>query len=257
MHLACDAHLHIFDSGAGSVEQYQALQTQLGTRRAVVVQPRAYGTRNHVTLDAIARLGIAHTRGVAVVHPDITDAQLSAMHEGGIRGVRMSLYTPTYAAVSFDMLEPLAQKIKSLGWHLQLHWTADQIAQHASSLLGLPVPIVFDHLARLPAAGFKQHPAFAVVQELLLRGSAWVKLSGAYLCSEQGHPYSDVEGLASTLVDMAPDRLVWGSDWPHVTETPPKPSDRDLFDLLAEWTNGDALIRERVLVHNPALLYGF
>jgi predicted TIM-barrel fold metal-dependent hydrolase len=261
LHLACDSHLHIFDSSEGGVPQHQTVQSLLGTDRAVVVQPRAYGIDNRITLEAIATLGIERTRGIAVVHPDISDATLKAMHAGGIRGVRMSLYTAAHAAVSFDMLEPLANKIKNLGWHLQLHWTADQIAEHANRLLALPVPIVFDHMARLPTTNTIKHPAFAVVKELLTRGDAWVKLSGAYLCTEQsqsqGTPYADVKHLAQMLLDLAPTRLVWGSDWPHVTEVHHKPNTRILFDLLADWTNHDESLCQQVLVTNPAQLYGF
>ncbi len=264
---ACDAHLHILDAALdprstpaqdATVGQYRQVQAHLGTQRAVVVQPRLYGTDNHVTLDAIARMGVAHTRGIAVVHPDISDAELLALHAGGIRGVRLSLYTPHQAAVSFEMTEPLAHRVQHLGWHLQLHWTADQIAEHAHLLMRLPTPVVFDHLARLPVPEAQRHPAFVVVSELLQRGRAWVKLSGAYLCSTQapGSGYTDLTDMARAWVALAPKRLVWGSDWPHVTETHAKPDDSELFDLLHTWTGSDTL-RHRVLVDNPAELYGF
>ncbi len=265
--LACDAHLHILDATLdartephqdATVEQYQQLQRLLGTQRAVVVQPRPYGTDHRVTLDAIAWLGLANTRGVGVVHPDIADHELNRLHDGGIRGVRMSLYTTHNAVVGFDMLVPLAHRIHAMGWHLQLHWTADQIAAHAHLLLTLPVTVVFDHLARLPLPQGVRHPAFAVVRELLQQGRAWVKLSGAYLNTALpvGQGYADLKPIAQAWVDLAPDRLVWGSDWPHTTETHRKPDDSELFDLLYDWTQHPN-IAERVLVHNPARLYGF
>lgn len=264
---ACDAHLHIYDSRfqavAPTVEQattedYRRVQALLGTRRAVIVQPRTYGTDNSATLDAIARLGAASTRGIAVLHPDVTDDALERLHAGGIRGVRFSLYTQANAAVGFDMVETLAHRIAGLGWHLQLHWTADQFAAHRDLLLRLPTPIVFDHLARLPLPGGTGHPAFALVSELLARGNGWLKLSGAYLDSIVGEAgrYADIAPIAKAWVRTAPERLVWGSDWPHFTEPDRKPDDALLFDLLTDWA-GDDTVRHRILVDNPARLYGF
>ncbi|MGH8784520.1 MAG: amidohydrolase family protein [Cupriavidus necator] len=264
---ACDAHIHVFDPRhAGStpappdatVSHYRQVQARLGTTRAVVVQPRPYGTDNTVTLAAIAELGIDHARGVAVLRPDVMDRELQALHDGGIRGARFTLYTPEHAAVGFDQVEPLAHRVQGWGWHLQLHWTADQIVAHAAMLERLPTALVFDHMARLPAEAGTRHPAFAVVSKLLLEGRAWVKLSGPYLCSRGGAAgrYADVAPLARAWVCCAPDRLVWGSDWPHVTEGGHRPDDLDLFDLLSDWA-GTEEIRRRVLVDNPAALYGF
>ncbi len=265
---ACDAHLHIYDAALdvrtpevlrnATVAQYERLQALLGTQRSVVVQPRPYGTDHRVTLDAIARLGIANTRGIGVVHPGVSDAELQTLHQGGIRGVRFSLYTPHQAVVDFDMVEPLGHRLHELGWHLQLHWTAEQIVTHADLLLRLPTTLVFDHLARLPVPAGATHPAFALVRELIATERAWVKLSGAYLCSQQatgsGHP--DVTDMARAWASLAPDRLVWGSDWPHTTEPDHKPDDTELLDLLLTWTGSEALYRQ-VLVDNPAQLYGF
>uniref|UniRef100_UPI003F4908C7 amidohydrolase family protein n=1 Tax=Cupriavidus yeoncheonensis TaxID=1462994 RepID=UPI003F4908C7 len=264
---ACDAHLHIYDPrfaalapavASATVEDYRGLQALLGTRRAVIVQPRCYGTDNSATLDAIRKLGIANARGVAVVRPDVTEETLHALHAGGIRGIRFSLYTETHAVVGFEMVELLANRVAELGWHLQLHWTADQIVAHRDLLARLRTPLVFDHLARLPLPEGIAHPAFALVSELLARGNAWLKLSGAYLDSVVGAAgrYADIDPVALAWVRTAPERLVWGSDWPHSTETRFKPDDALLYDLLAHWTRTDAL-RRQVLVDNPAKLYGF
>jgi D-galactarolactone isomerase len=269
---ACDSHIHIYDPrfpqvdgpaltgtpADAAVTDYRRIQKRLGTERTVVVQARAYGTDNSCVLDAIAQLGLGRTRGIAVVTPDVDDATLARLHAGGIRGVRMSLHAARGAATRIDMLEPLARRIAPLGWHLQLHLQADQIAAHAPVLRHLPCAVVFDHLARLPPGeAALRHPAVVVVNELLAAGRAWVKLSGAYLNSSVGAPdYPETHAVARTWVATAADRVVWGSDWPHPTEETHKPDDARLLDLLAEWVPGEAG-RQAVLVDNPARLYDF
>lgn len=268
---ACDAHIHVFDArfpetpgdklvptpAHATAADYRRIQQRLGTRRAVVVQPRAYGTDNDATLDAIAQLGPAQTRGIAVLTPDVADAELQRLDAGGIRGLRLTLHAAAGAPTRFDMLLPLAERIAPLGWHLQLHFSAAQIAEHAAVLLRLPCPVVFDHMARLPLGSDAHDEAFAVVRALLREGRAWVKLSGAYLNTRSGAPaYADTLADARALADIAPERLVWGSDWPHPTEVAHKPDDARLLDLLAEWAP-DAATRAAILVHNPARLYGF
>ena len=266
---ACDAHLHVFDprfpaeaphamQAGATAADYQPLRQRLGLDRAVIVQPRAHGTDNGVTLDAIRALGAARTRGIAVVRPDVPDALLRSMDDGGMRGIRFSLYTSRDAMVDLDMLEPLARRIAPLGWHVQLHWRADQIVAHRALLGRLPCPMVFDHMARLPAHEGARHPASDVVRALVQQGRAWVKLSGPYLNSATGAAggYADCDALARAWVREAPQRLVWGSDWPHVTEKADPPDTSMLLALLARWAP-DAATRERVLVANPAELYGF
>ncbi|CDY77214.1 putative 2-pyrone-4,6-dicarboxylic acid hydrolase [Caballeronia glathei] len=268
--LACDSHMHVYDArflregalgklvpNATADDYRERFQARIGTRRTVVVTPRLYDVDNSVTLDAIARLGAAHTRGVGVLRPDVTDAELETLHEGGIRGIRFTLYTPAQAVVDFSMVEPLSRRIDELGWHVQLHWTAEQIAEHEALLDRLPSRIVFDHLGRLPLPAGTAHPAFAIISRLMERGRAWLKLSGPYLDSLIGEAggYGDMAPIAKAWVRTAPDRLVWGSDWPHVTEGG-NADDKLLFDLLADWAQNDKL-RERILVDNPAELYGF
>ena len=266
---ACDCHLHIYDAkfaqtadaaalqALATVTEYRLLQKRLGTSRAVVVTPRNYGVENDVTLDAIAQLGSKFTRGVAVLRSDVTDATLSALHSGGIRGVRFSLYTPKNAAATFEMVEPLAARIARLGWHLQLHWTADQIVEHESMLKRLPTQIVFDHMTRLPQPLGIQHPAVKIVEYLLAQGRTWIKLSGAYLDSQVGEAgqFLDIDPVARHWIATAPQRLVWGSDWPHPTEAN-KPNDANMMDMLTRWTSDRSVI-EQILVSNPAALYGF
>jgi predicted TIM-barrel fold metal-dependent hydrolase len=266
---ACDAHIHIYDArfahiglpdaieAYADVTAYRNQQARIGTTRAVVVTPRPYGTDNRVTLDAIEHLGSTRTRGIAVLTPDVSDKELEKLNNGGIRGIRFTLYTPENAVTGFEMVERLSQRVRELGWHVQLHWNAEQIVDHAALLARLPSSIVFDHLARLPLPAGTKHPAYRVVRKLLDNGKTWVKLSGPYLDSHVGEQgaYADSDAVAREWVRVAPDRLVWGSDWPHVTESV-KPDAALLFDLLSRWVDDDAA-RHRILVENPALLYGF
>lgn len=259
---ACDAHLHVLDNrfpGAGRVTgmalaDYHLLQRRLGTTRAVLVQAKHHGTDPACLLDALAQLG-PDGRGVAVLPLDTPDAEFRRLDAAGVRGLRLSLWNPADAPLALADLAPMAARVAPLGWHLQLHLTAAQILDAADTLTTLPCPLVFDHMARLPPEAGPDHPAFAVVARLLQAGRAWVKLSGAYLNTRSGPPYPEAGRMARAFLREAPERLVWGSDWPHVTEAH-KPDDALLLDLLAEWA-GSAAATDRILVANPATLYGF
>jgi D-galactarolactone isomerase len=264
---ACDCHMHIYDSRFpvapnaklrppdATVDAYRLFQKRIGTTRNVVVTPSTYGTDNSVTLDAMAKLG-ASARGVAVVDTSVTDAELRRLNDLGIRGVRFNLVQS--GATTIDMLEPLSKRVNGLGWHVQIHMLGDAIVANADLLQRLPSPIVFDHLARIPQPAGVDHPAFGLLLKLLDNGRAWVKLSGAYQDTRTGPPaYADVSKVAQAYVKAAPARLVWASDWPHPTEkADAKPDDAILFDLLADWAP-DKATRNRILVDNPAALYGF
>jgi D-galactarolactone isomerase len=263
---AADCHMHIYDSRFPAaadavllppdahVEDYQAVQKRLGTKRNVVVQPSTYGTDNRCMLDALAAFG-AEARGIAVVNTSVADAELRRLDAAGVRGLRFNLVQA--GATSVDMIAPLSRRIADLGWHVQIHMKGEQIAQIEELLRGLPVPIILDHLGRIPPAGAGRAPAFAAVSRLLDQGRTWVKLSGAYQDSKVGPPgYDDTSEIAKALVHQAPERLVWGSDWPHPTERTTKPDDKVLFDLLAVWAP-EPETRRRILVTNPETLYGF
>lgn len=264
---ACDAHIHIYDRRYPSqargllpprflgVPEYLELRRRLNLQRTVVVTPGIYGTDNRVTLQAIRDLGSGSARGVAVLHPDVAEAELDTLHAGGIRGVRFTLFNPATTVTSFDMIEPLAQRIQRLGWHVQLHLTAQQIVEHAALLERLPGTLVFDHMLRLPKGAGPDHPALDIVAGLLAAGRAWVKLSGAYLNSQR-EDYADTIATAQALVRLAPRRMVWGSDWPHPTEAGAGPDDAALYALLGQWAPEEAA-RRLILVDNPARLYGF
>lgn len=219
--------------------------------------PSAYGTANAVTLDAIAQFGQDKARGIVVITPDVTDAELKAMADGGIRGIRFSLFDPSTAMTGFDMIEPLVRRINGLGWHVQLHLKGHQIVEHEALLMRIVAPIVFDHMARLPQPEGTSLPAYRIIRKLIDHGKTWVKLSSIYQDTKVGTPtYADQSEIARAFLKAAPERMLWGSDWPHPTERDRKPDNALLFDLIAEWAP-DAMLRQRLLVDNPAAVYGF
>ena len=262
---AADCHIHIYDARFQSsspalpnatVQDYRLLQKRIGVTRVVIVTPRNYVTDNSVTVDAIKQLGAANARGVAVLRPTVTGAELKRLDDGGIRGIRFTVANPQTAVVTIDMIEPLAQRIAALGWHVQLNMPAGKIVENADLLRRLPTQIVFDHMGQFPLPAGLAHPAYGVIRSLLDRGRAWVKISGVYLNTRIGPPtYADATVLALAYVKAAPERLVWGTDWPHPSP-PVKPDDAVLFDLLTAWAPEEAT-RNRILVANPEALYGF
>lgn len=266
---AVDSHHHIYDARFptdpradlkpedATVAQYRQLQARLGMRRSVVVQPSSYGSDNRCLLDALAQLG-QNARGIAVVDKDVSDEELRTLDLAGVRGVRFNLARP--AGPSTQDIEALARRIAPLGWHVQLHALGSAYPPLEPVLARLPVPVVIDHLGRLPPGGALQHPAWAVLRRLVDGGNTWIKLSGAYHDSRDGAPdYRDAGRLARAWLEVAPERMLWGTDWPHVSAMAgekPMPDDARLLDLFAEWT-GSSAFTERVLVTNPQTLYGF
>ncbi|MGP0093838.1 MAG: amidohydrolase family protein [Xanthobacteraceae bacterium] len=235
------------------VADYKLLQKRIGTTRNVVVTPSTYGTDNRVTLDAIALIGPT-ARGVAVVDVTTSDAELRRLNEAGIRGIRFNLVQA--GATTIEMVEPLSRRVNDLGWHIQIHMKGEQIAAIEDLLLRVPSPIVFDHLGRLAPPNPTEQPGFKTISKVIDKGRGWVKLSGAYQDSKVGPPsYSDTVSLARAYIKVAPERMVWASDWPHPTEKD-KPDDAVLLDLLAEWAPDEGA-RNRILAQNPAVLYGF
>ena len=266
---ACDCHVHLYDArypvAAGatlrppdaSAADYRQLQRRTGTQRVVFVTPSTYGTDNRALCDALATFG-AQARGVAVIDEQASDAELRALHECGVRGIRLNLSLGVVNTASQIM--PLARRIAPLGWHLQLLAPAAALTGLADTLGDLPVPVVFDHFGRLAPSMAGRHPSHALILRLLEAGRAWVKLSGGYIVSEEGAPlYADLATLARSFLQAAPERVLWGSDWPHASATAghqPMPDDAHQMVLLAGWT-GTARALHRVLVDNPAELYGF
>lgn len=262
---AADCHIHIYDAryvsaspvlAGGTVADYRLLQKRIGVSRVVIVNPRNYATDNTVTTDAIRELGINNARGVGVLRPTVTDAELKKLDEAGIRGIRFTVGDPKTAVVSIDMIEPLAKRIAEYGWHVQLNMPCDKIVEHANMLRRLPTTIVFDHMGKPSVDQGVKHPSHAIIRGLLDQRRAWVKVSGAYMNTQVGPPtYADATAVAQAFVKAAPERCVWGSDWPHPGPKV-KPDDAVLFDLLGVWAP-DAATRHRILVTNPQDLYGF
>jgi predicted TIM-barrel fold metal-dependent hydrolase len=264
---ATDCHHHIYSArfkvdpnvtlrpGDASVADYRLLQKRIGTSRNVVVQPSTYGIDNDGLVEALGGFGPT-ARGVAVVNAAVSDAELKRLDGARVRGIRFNLGNPG-GATSMEMLEPLTRRIAPMGWHVQFNMTADTMLAAKEVLNRLPCQIVFDHLAHIPQPAGIGHPSFGVAVDLLQKGKAWVKLSGAYQDTKIGPPsYADSTAVAQAYVKAAPERLVWGSDWPHPSERTEKPDDALLFDLLAQWAPNEA-VRNRILVDNPAKLYGF
>jgi len=260
---AADCHHHIYDSrfpvdptaklrpGNATVADYRLLQKRLGTTRNVVVQPSTYGVDNRCMLDALRQFGRVTTRGIAVVNTDVSETELKEMDAAGVRGIRFNLAQA--GATTVEMVEPLAKRVAALGWHIQVNAPADQIVASASIWDRLPVALVFDHMGHASAPS---EAVFGLIGKLLQSGKCWVKLSGAYMDTSVGAPaYSDRAAVAVAYIKEAPERLVWGTDWPHPTVND-KPDDALLFDLLAQWCH-NAAVRKRILVDNPAQLYEF
>jgi D-galactarolactone isomerase len=264
---ATDCHHHIYDHRFpasptatllppdASVADYRKLQERLGTRRNVVVQPSTYGTDNRLLIESLAQFGPT-ARGIVMLDRSVGSDELKRLNDKGVRGVRFGTRLPGGAPM--DDMEPVARKIADLGWHIQLVSDGDRILEWKDVLGRLPIPVVFDHMGHLPEPEGARHPAFRVIADLIQRQGAWIKLTGAYILSKVGPPtYADRSELAKAYVKLAPERLVWGSDWPHPTsKADAKPDDAVLFDLVSDWAP-DETVRNRILVDNPAKLYGF
>jgi predicted TIM-barrel fold metal-dependent hydrolase len=197
-------------------------------------------------------------RGVAVVAQDVADAELDRLAAHRVCGLRVNFVSPqSWGETTAHMLVTLAHRVERLGWHVQVFVQPEQLVALAPVLGALPVPLVVDHLGRIDPAQGAAGAAHAALRRLLDGGNTWVKLSGAYMRSSvHGPSYADTLPLGRDLVRAAPERLVWGSDWPHTTESPGSVDDADLVDLLQAWAGTDEAM-DRILVDDPARLYGF
>ncbi|MGK7867014.1 amidohydrolase family protein [Falsiroseomonas sp. E2-1-a20] len=259
---AVDCHHHVYDAaapvapgarphGSARLADHARLLVRLGVDRHVLVQPSTYGFDNALHLAALREAGPDRARMVAVVPPDAPLADLRAMADSGVVGARANLISS--ALLRPADVAPLARRMAELGWHLQIFASADLIAELADVLRAAPCPVMFDHFAQLPLADWSAHPAWAVVMDLVQAGRGWVKLSSPYSL-DQRNPAAAGD-LARALVAAAPERMVWGTNWPHPNATT-IPDDAALLDLLAEWAP-DGARRRAIRVDNPAALYRF
>ncbi|MBC7778882.1 MAG: amidohydrolase family protein [Proteobacteria bacterium] len=265
---SCDCHSHVFGPAAQfpyaptrsytppdcPTDDYVHMLKTIGCERAVIVQPSCYATDNSATLDAL-RSGKFAFRGVAVISGEESDAELASMHEAGIRGVRLNLYTKG-AVLSLDDATRLAERIRPLRWHLQIYADVSKLPDLDDLLRRLGGTVVIDHMGHPQVEHGVEAPAFRALTRALADGRCWVKLSGAYRLSKRHPDYPDVSPFARALVAANPQQLVWGSDWPHPNFDGPMPNDADLVELLRDWIP-DASVREKMLVDNPARLYDF
>ncbi len=280
---ACDSHTHIFGDPekfpffAGRVytpepaspEEMAALHKSLHLERVVIVTPSVYGPDNSETLFGMKARG-ATARGVAVIDDKTPESELEAMKAAGVHGIRINLATGGVndPAVARGRLQSAIDRAKGHDWHVQIYSNLPVLAALKNDLAQSPVPLVLDHFAGAQAALGVDQPGFVDIVELVKSGKVYVKISGAYRASKAAPDYADVLPFAKALIAANPDRLVWGTDWPHPDAvTPPgkKPTDVTpllqiddgaLLNLLAVWTP-DAAIRQKILVTNPARLYGF
>ncbi|MFY9511938.1 MAG: amidohydrolase family protein [Rubrivivax sp.] len=259
----CDCHLHVYDGRwplaptatfvppQAPAAAYRSVQQALGLQRAIVVQPTGYGFDNGCTLDAIAQLGPG-ARGVAVVPASVGEAEIEHLHQAGVRGVRFMMLSG--GVLPWAALEPLAARIAPWGWHIDLQLDGHDLPQHLPQLLALPCRLVIDHLGKFLRPVLPDSPGLLALEQLLDAGRCWIKLSAPYESSRRGPPdYDDVAPLAARLAQRFPERGLWASNWPH-PNVQPRPAEQALLDWALQAIGA---ARQRVLVDNPAELYGF
>jgi predicted TIM-barrel fold metal-dependent hydrolase len=267
--LACDAHCHVFGPAAtfpyaadapycppdAPFERLRKLHDVLGIERAVIVHASCHGADMRVTLDAIAR-SKGRYRGTAIIDESYADKEFQKMHAGGIRAVRFNFVKHLGGRPDLGFFRKTVERVRSMGWHLILHLDSTDLVEFRSEFMKLPVPMVIDHMGRVKARdGLEQQP-FKTLLEFMQNENCWVKVCGAERVSSKGPPFSDAVPFARALIEAAPDRILWGTDWPHPNVGKHMPNDGDLVDLFAQIAPEPAL-RHKILVDNPARLYGF
>ena len=266
---ACDAHCHVFGPDAifpfhrersytppdAGKEVLKSLHHILGFERAIIVQATCHGDDNSAMLDAIASSGGSY-KGIEMVKETITENELEKLHAGGVRGSRFSFARHLSGQPDFEKVRRVTQKYASLGWHAVLYLEAEDIIEYTKEITTLPVPVVIDHMARFKVLDGLKQTAFQRILEFVRNDDFWVKISGAERLSNTQYPFDDIVPFARALIEAAPNRIIWGTDWPHPNIVGQMPNDGDLVDMLEKYAP-DKEIRDRIIVHNPAQLYGF
>ena len=263
---AWDTHCHVFGPKAiypvdpnwpvradAPKEKLFALHEMLGIERCVIVHSALHGLDNRVVEDALAAKGGA-SLGVALLAPSVAPAELKRLDRAGFRGVRYNFMQHLKKEATIDEVMDLAPRLADVGWHLQVHMERGMIAQVGPRLVKAPVPIVIDHIGRIDAGeGFDQVP-FSALMRMMESGNAWCKVSGCDRITRAGPPYADAVPFAARLMAEFPDRVVWGTDWPHPNHQGPVPDDGELVDLIGAVAPTSAAL-SRLMVDNPRRLY--
>jgi 2-pyrone-4,6-dicarboxylate lactonase len=262
-----DTHCHIFgpkglypfaattsrEPADAPRERLFALHAMLGIERCVIVQSAVHGMDNRVVEDALAEKRGAYL-GVALLPPSVADDELRRLDRLGFRGVRFNFIKHLHQAASIEQVLGLAPRLADIGWHLQIHMEASLIEAMAPALERSPVPVVIDHIGRVDAGLGLQQAAFQHLLRLLQQDRFWVKVSGCDRITRSGPPYADALSFARKLVTEFPDRVLWGSDWPHPNHPDPIPDDGMLVDIITEMAPSEEL-RRKLMVENPRRLY--
>jgi predicted TIM-barrel fold metal-dependent hydrolase len=266
--LACDAHCHVFGPAAkfpydpkaaytpedAPFEHLQVLHKRLGVERAVIVHASCHGADMRATLDAIARSKGAY-RGTAIIDSSYTEKDFQRMHDGGIRAVRFNFVKHLGGRPDLGFFKKTVDRVQAMGWHLILHLDAADLVEFDELFRGIRVPMVIDHMGRVKAAEGLQQKPFQVLLDWMKQDNFWVKICGAERVSSKGPPFTDAVPFGRALVQIAPERILWGTDWPHpnVKWMPDDAALVDLFPLMAP----EPALQQKILVDNPARLYGF
>lgn len=264
---SCDCHAHVFGPQSryafapqaayiapdSTTDDYIHMLTTIGCSRAVIVQASVYANDHSAMIDAM-RSGKFAFRGVAVPAPTASDRELEDLHAAGVRGIRLNLASAT-KGLSLADAPRLAERIKPMGWHLQMYLDINKVTDLEEHVRKLPVDVVIDHFAHAHPSEGVQGAGFQRLLSLLRRDNVWAKLIGPYRVSQQPPLFPDVTPLARAMVEIAPDRLVWGTDWPHPGAAY-MPNCGDLAEMVPAWMP-DAATRRKILVDNPARLYDF
>jgi predicted TIM-barrel fold metal-dependent hydrolase len=236
-------------------EKLKELHDKLGVQRVVIVQASCHGTDNSAMLDAIAH-NRSNYRGVCMASDDYTDADFEMLHEGGVRGVRFNFVQHLGGTPDINNMKKVVERVKPLGWHLVIHVDAGDLVAFEDLFAGFDLPKVIDHMGRVPTTGGIRQQPFRILLDFMKRDDFWVKVCGSERISQGGPPFYDAVPYAMALIDVAPDRILWGTDWPHPNISKFMPNDGDLVDLVPLFAR-DKSLQKKVLVDNPSRLYGF
>ena len=267
-----DTHVHVFESKYklspvrgytppdSTLADLKHLHDTLGLDRVVFTQPSIYGTDNSAILDGINNLNGAtsnRARGVVAVSLDVTDEELSDFDAQGIRGIRLNTDNKGGMPIGLDQIAKIAERIDGLNWHLEFLFPGQDILDLMPIFTSLKVPMSIGHFAYQPATAGVEAPGFQSLLELMRQGNTWMKISGANRVSQTDlPPYDDVKPMAQALIEVAPDRIMWGTDWPHPNKYEVNPNDGDLVNAFGEWVTDESL-RRKIMVYTPASFYRF